>query len=244
MKIVMSSMNFLNTFLLTCQNHEIFNEFQKESYEKIENPRPKTIEQQREEKISRHKRTKELNLKLNQLEEARKKNAEKHEGEDNDEEVDRDHTLTLIHLCIEKSFDNLSVLAQEIQILQHMEQLKLQNESQGSKQPSEPDTKEVKKPFKPIVIKNTREVLQQQVFRPGWTQPTMTIDQYLELEMQRGNVLTGGGPEQEERMAREKEEKLLRDSEQEADEETYKLRKDDEWKDYTRRGDGNRYNRS
>jgi hypothetical protein len=49
------------------------------------------------------------------------------------------------------------------------------------------------KPLRPFVISNRgREEIQKQVFRPGHNLPTMTIDEYLELERQRGNILSGG----------------------------------------------------
>jgi immunoglobulin-binding protein 1 len=38
-----------------------------------------------------------------------------------------------------------------------------------------------------------RARLREQVFQPDYRLPTMTIDEYLEIERQRGNFLTGGG---------------------------------------------------
>ncbi|WVQ97790.1 hypothetical protein IAU59_004904 [Kwoniella sp. CBS 9459] len=38
-----------------------------------------------------------------------------------------------------------------------------------------------------------RERLKGQVFRQSWRLPTMTIDEYLEEEQRRGNIITGGG---------------------------------------------------
>jgi immunoglobulin-binding protein 1 len=38
-----------------------------------------------------------------------------------------------------------------------------------------------------------RTRLREQVFQPDYRLPTMTIDEYLEIEQQRGNILTGGG---------------------------------------------------
>lgn len=40
-------------------------------------------------------------------------------------------------------------------------------------------------------IERTR--LQAEVFRPDHRLPTMTIDEYLEEERRRGNIITGGG---------------------------------------------------
>ena len=38
-----------------------------------------------------------------------------------------------------------------------------------------------------------RARLQDQVFQADHNLPTMSIDEYLEIERQRGNILTGGG---------------------------------------------------
>jgi immunoglobulin-binding protein 1 len=38
-----------------------------------------------------------------------------------------------------------------------------------------------------------RTRLREQVFQPDHRLPTMSIDEYLEIERQRGNILTGGG---------------------------------------------------
>jgi hypothetical protein len=38
-----------------------------------------------------------------------------------------------------------------------------------------------------------RARLQEQVFQADHRLPTMSIDEYLEIERQRGNILTGGG---------------------------------------------------
>jgi immunoglobulin-binding protein 1 len=49
------------------------------------------------------------------------------------------------------------------------------------------------KPLRPFIITSKREEIRQGVFRPGWRLPTMTIDEYLELERARGNIIEGGG---------------------------------------------------
>jgi immunoglobulin-binding protein 1 len=49
------------------------------------------------------------------------------------------------------------------------------------------------KPLRPFIITSKREEIRQRVFRPGWRLPTMTIDEYLELERARGNIIEGGG---------------------------------------------------
>ena len=79
----------------------------------------------------------------------------------------------------------------------------------------------------------TREQVRGQVFRPGHSLPTMSIDQFLALEQQRGNILEGTG------------ETVKNDPEtdKDFDAETLKSReRDDRW-DWIKKGSGNTYNR-
>lgn len=93
------------------------------------------------------------------------------------------------------------------------------------------------KPLKPFTIVGMRQDLKKDVFRPGHNLPTMSIDEYLEEERRRGNIIEGGGeasfnrPEPDE------------DNIEKADEETYKARQWDEFKEDNPRGAGNTLNR-
>lgn len=53
------------------------------------------------------------------------------------------------------------------------------------------------KPLQPFTIlpagSSDRARFQSQVFGPGHRLPTMSIDEYLQIERERGNILTGGG---------------------------------------------------
>ena len=55
----------------------------------------------------------------------------------------------------------------------------------------------VHQPLRPFTIlpggATDRARLQGEVFRPDHRLPTMSVDQYLEIERQRGNIITGGG---------------------------------------------------
>ena len=52
-------------------------------------------------------------------------------------------------------------------------------------------------PLRPFTIlpsdAGERARFQNQVFGPSHRLPTMSIDEYLEIERQRGNIITGGG---------------------------------------------------
>ncbi|KAI0094052.1 TAP42-like protein [Irpex rosettiformis] len=109
------------------------------------------------------------------------------------------------------------------------------------------------KPLRPFTIlpagANDRARLQSQVFQAGHRLPTMSIDQYLEIEQQRGNVITGGGPASENKLTTS--EQLQVDSEMDgtafADERAEEKRqKDEKWAQYTNthpKGAGNTMNR-
>ncbi|KAI8989790.1 serine/threonine protein phosphatase PP2A-associated protein [Trametes punicea] len=109
------------------------------------------------------------------------------------------------------------------------------------------------KPLRPFVLLGSnaadRARLQAQVFQPDHRLPTMTIEEYLELERQRGNIITGGGPASEKKLT--SKEQLALDAEQDgtvfgeqrAEE---KRQRDESWAQYTDthpRGAGNTMNR-
>ncbi|KDR73530.1 hypothetical protein GALMADRAFT_616131 [Galerina marginata CBS 339.88] len=109
------------------------------------------------------------------------------------------------------------------------------------------------RPLRPFTIlpsdAGERARLQAQVFGPGYRLPTMSIDEYLEIERQRGNIITGGGPASQaaptssEQLAIEAEMDGTADGE--LKEET-KRQKDENWARYTDenpRGAGNTMNR-
>ncbi|POY76576.1 hypothetical protein BMF94_0165 [Rhodotorula taiwanensis] len=96
---------------------------------------------------------------------------------------------------------------------------------------------------------STRLRLQSEVFRDGHRLPTMTIDEFLDQEQERGNVLQGGGPSTSDAV-----DQARRDEEAEKEDDTVRgyeeeeagLRKAREWDDYRdshRKGEGNMHNR-
>ncbi|GBE81898.1 serine/threonine protein phosphatase PP2A-associated protein [Sparassis latifolia] len=108
------------------------------------------------------------------------------------------------------------------------------------------------KPLRPFTIlpaSSDRARLQAEVFRPDHRLPTMSVDEYLEVERQRGYIITGGGPQSEaaptssEQLALDAEMEGTVFAEQKAEE---KRQKDEAWARYTDthpRGAGNTMNR-
>ena len=92
------------------------------------------------------------------------------------------------------------------------------------------------KPLQPFTLLDRRTQLQQGVFRPGHNLPTMTIDEYLDEERRRGNIIEGGGQSATQEVVDE-------DDMDKADEETMKARAWDEFTEANPRGSGNTLNR-
>ncbi|KAH9852697.1 serine/threonine protein phosphatase PP2A-associated protein [Lenzites betulinus] len=109
------------------------------------------------------------------------------------------------------------------------------------------------KPLRPFVLlgKNAadRARLQAQVFQSDHRLPTMSVEEYLEIEQQRGNIITGGGPASENQPT--SKEQLAMDAEQDGaafgeEKEEEKRQKDESWAQYTDshpKGAGNTMNR-
>jgi len=93
------------------------------------------------------------------------------------------------------------------------------------------------RPMRPFTLLDSRQRLQNGVFRPDYNLPTMTIDEYLEEERRRGGIIEGGGeasgirPEPDE------------DDLEKADQETLKQRAWDEFTEDNPKGSGNTLNR-
>lgn len=92
------------------------------------------------------------------------------------------------------------------------------------------------RPMQPFTLLDRRSQLQQGVFRPSHNLPTMTIDDYLEEEKRRGNVVQGG-----EQSGVQPE--IDEDDMDKADEETMKARAWDEFVEANPKGSGNTLNR-
>lgn len=92
------------------------------------------------------------------------------------------------------------------------------------------------KPMQPFTLLDRRTQLQQGVFRSGHNLPTMTIEEYLDEEHRRGNVLQGG-----EQSGIKPE--VYEDDFDKADEETMKARAWDEYVEANPKGSGNTLNR-
>ncbi|KAG1782321.1 TAP42-like protein [Suillus placidus] len=196
------------------------------------------------------------------------------EDEDNSEidEILREAVLLLLRLNYAQAYSQLESMDQELELLRYApppprpgptsddrkNRLKEQDDmwKLDTKTPvgeSGPLLDSSGKPLRPFTILpagvSDRARLQSQVFGPGHRLPTMSIDEYLKIEQERGNILTGGGPQSEEQPT--SSEQLAIDSETDGTvfgemKSEEKRQKDEQWaqfKDANPRGAGNTMNR-
>ncbi|TFK30209.1 serine/threonine protein phosphatase PP2A-associated protein [Coprinopsis marcescibilis] len=94
-----------------------------------------------------------------------------------------------------------------------------------------------------------RARLQSTVFGPAHNLPTMTVDEYLEIENEQGNIITGGGPASETKPTSSEELQMASEMDGSAEgelKEEQKRQKDENWAkfvDTNPRGAGNTMNR-
>ncbi|KAL1597795.1 Type 2A phosphatase-associated protein 42 [Paraconiothyrium brasiliense] len=207
----------------------------------------------REAKIGRFREEKELKRKLAHIQ-ANPKLAE------NDEQLVRELHLTNLAFMVHQTFASLESLAQELHIISLAPPAPPQGLTAGLQDAREdernrdayserldsqvpglryngPILSSDGKPMRPFTLLDTRQRLQQGVFRPDHSLPTMTIDEYLEEEKRRGGIIDGGG--EQSGIRPEVDEDDLRA----ADEETMKARAWDEFKEDNPKGSGNTINR-
>ncbi|OZJ02086.1 hypothetical protein BZG36_04578 [Bifiguratus adelaidae] len=235
-------------YLGTCELHGLLLETDRTRYE--ENKLGKRLQdasRNREAKIAQYKREKQTKSRIQEMQGhlLRLENRTASSEDRDSEEIERDLYLNLLDLKVQQSFQALMSIEQELELLQGLEkymQEKTDEVKDGYKErldprmPSEarsgPLLSKEGKPLRPFIITNKREQLQQEVFRPSWSLPTMTIDEYLEQERQRGNIIEGGGQQSEQKKI------IDEDEEDVVDAETYKQRQWDEFKEANPRGWG------
>ncbi|SAM09360.1 hypothetical protein [Absidia glauca] len=179
-----------------------------------------------------------------------------------DQDLERDWVLALIELEISRAIEQLHGIEQEWVMVQEMEKMRQQmgtmnsvdrraplrqqgQESSSSTLDTQLGSQRIRggpllskegRPLQPFVITNKRQQLKDQVFQPGHNLPTMTIDEYLQQEMDRGNFIQGGGEQPEKEAIDDNDYAAL-------DAETMKQRDWDEFTEANPRGWGNRGNK-
>ncbi|KAG0367469.1 TAP42-like protein [Gamsiella multidivaricata] len=242
-------------FLLQCETHDILTAQDKKYMEQIATDAPRDAATRRGEKIARFKREKEMR---NQIEEFHKElgtTSSGYEGELSSEMEDKYRDFVLLHLqyAIFQTMEQLVGIQQEIPMLKQMQERKAAEGSNDGRisSRSTDDARDVRvddsriwnatgplmdptgRPLRPFVITNKRTEMMKGVFRPGHSLPTMTIEEYLDQEIERGNFLSGGTEEPKKKETDDNDEEAV-------NAETIKARNWDDFKDDNPKGWGNK----
>ncbi|KAK9448028.1 TAP42-like protein [Limtongia smithiae] len=218
---------------------------------------------QRQAKIVQFRAQRETERQVQELQ-ARRQAAAKKDGAtaeeinetEDDDDIARELYLKLIALFVSRSFDALQGLDAELEMLAFAaRQPALPEGPSPTRSPTKEDgyservdtparssqpllnpQGKVMRPFMLVSAgqSSTREQVRQGVFRPDYVLPTMSVDEYLEEERRRGNIISGGGPQ-----SAEKAEPADEDNNAVSDRETYRLRQWDEFTEANPRGSGN-----
>jgi immunoglobulin-binding protein 1 len=259
--LLFKSKDAYTRYLSLLDDYELLNEKEKKLYERfVQDKAGFTLAvgsdavARREAKIARFQHEKELKQKLAYL-------AQRPELEEDDDSVIRQLRLAELTLHTHETFQALDMLAQELKILamapptpesKHLPHQDTResgrSSADGYSERLDPSLKSMLRngkagpilnkdgrPLQPFTLLDSRQRLQNGVFRPGHNLPTMTIDEYLEEEKRRGGIIEGGG----EQPAKEVNE----DDHEAADRETMKAREWDEFKEANPKGSGNTLNR-
>ncbi|EGR34412.1 protein phosphatase 2A regulatory B subunit, B56 family, putative [Ichthyophthirius multifiliis] len=204
----------------------------------------------RDEKIQSFKDQKALENKLNNLEKL------------NDEKDAKETIFIQMKICMYKAIDTLRSNIQEIEILQYKEaiekdpKLKAEHEKQMSKPLPKPKMVQIAKPDEKstpymfdskqgkyicdgCVQPGLRQELQRQVFTPGTTMPTVTLDQLADLEI--ANMKKQEEAQKQAEIQKKKQEDEDSDRDSAADQKQEEKRYWDDWKDENEKGAGNRF---
>jgi len=212
----------------------------------------------RNAKIANFKQEKELKRKLEFL-------AQNPAYIQNNEDAVRDLHLANLNLCTHNTFQSLETMNRELEVLamapptpltgpevlerDYRERMGIHRGQDYSDRLDRPISEilgggnagpilgQNGKPLRPFTLLDSRQRLQEGVFRSGHNLPTMTIDEYLEEERRRGGIIEGGGeasgiiPEPDE------------DNYEKGEDETLKARSWDEYVEANPKGSGNTLNR-
>lgn len=209
------SQEYIQRFLSTCQDHELLKKEDVMTMQQLGHNKGKApsvpAAQQRDQKIARFKRERAVKTQIqnlrNQLDGVAGKKGE--DDEDRDvEETEREWVEALIELEIIKALENWHAIEQEFVMVKEMEVMREMMEKTGrtdavdKREPpvinratwgkDKPMLSKEGRPLQPFVIMNKREQIKSKVFGYSHNLPTMTIDEYLEQERERGGIIEGG----------------------------------------------------
>ena len=153
-----------------------------------------------------------------------------------DEDEYRSVVESWIRLFVQKSIDSLASLVSEAVILKTCHDRR-ENANRDSVQDVTERLKtttitkdHVRGMQGPQIFDSKKMQFLDRVFKPGYNLPTMTLDEFYEREMERGNFLSGGGkvpiPEDED----DEKQAIFEHKELDDDDYLREKRREDEWK--------------
>ncbi|KAJ6618806.1 TAP42-like protein [Mycena sp. CBHHK59/15] len=248
------------------------------SYDRIYNLAPQTVRKRRGQLPAEGAMESDFDLISSLLPQGPENKEEEEDEEDSEsEDILRETILLLLRLFYAQAHSQLLSLSQELDLLRNAPPMPPQppqphDDRRGKDRATERDMWKLDspgggadgkgplldpdgKPLRPFTIlpagSSDRARLAAQVFGPGHRLPTMSIDEYLQIEQERGNILTGGGLRPASEAALTSSEQLELDSEMDgtrdgAGKEEMKRLKDENWAQFTDenpRGAGNTMNR-
>ncbi|KAK3821603.1 MAG: TAP42-like protein [Benniella sp.] len=251
-----SSKEHFDHYLHQCETHDILTAQDKNYLEQITANTPRDAATQRNEKMARFKREKEMKNRIEEFHKELGTTSSGYEGELSSELEDkyRDFVLLYLQHAIFQTMEELVAIQREIPMVKEMQERRAaqgsrDNRTSDRSREDDGDARVDTRPAgwdasgplldpkgkvrRPFVITNQRAEIMQGVFRPGHSLPTMTVEEYLQQEMERGNFLSGG--------TEEPKKKEIDDNDEEAlNAETIKARNWDDFKDDNPKGWGNR----
>jgi len=241
----------LESFLQRCKLYGLLDDLDEKYLERLQQGLNEQDEDEEKSKLhvvprqiktERFKRAKAAKEKIHELE---KRLSSLDEDDASKLELERERILTTIDCAIKDAFDEIDSALREEEILQHMVKMNLRfsdpNE-QRMKPPRPKGTMTVTRIDKNLQM--IRETIREQIFRPSWRQPTMSIEEYAEIEMQRAL----DKEKREAELRKENPEVMsldalheqgLEDDEDKMDQAIVKARNWDDWKDENPKGRGN-----
>jgi len=156
--------------LLDSADKALFLSFQTDSAP----PRPS-----REVKMGRYMKSRAAK---NRLEEVTHRLRRLKKIEEVDEDLEREKATLDIECAVKSALEDIESSVQELQILEHMSKM---NIKLGAPPPPPPPSKGLEVTRIDPNFNMTRETVKAETFRPSWRQPTMSVEEYGEIEYQR-----------------------------------------------------------
>jgi immunoglobulin-binding protein 1 len=227
MQILKDAKMYLDSFIDLCDSYGLLNSFHSALLAQLKSDSKVPYEEKRTRKIEAFKRTLELNKIL--------------DVPVSDEDANRELQLSSIELALLKSIDHLKSIQDELEMINFSLERETLEKMKGLNVDSRVEPRKIDnktallsadgKVQRNFVITSKREQFKDGVFRYGHNLPTMSIEEFLDKEIERGNFLS------------QKDNAPIVEVESDDEGEVFKARQMDDFKDANPRGWGNRMNK-